>query len=210
MGDGSRDLWIYSQLFTSVSDSRAHDQHLKCEPFSGRQSSPCGVWVTSVDLVSQMNVLLDVQWVWGNLLLLAETPHVWNQGQISDTLFSTICVWCEAQGQGTILFWAEHSEPLSTSQHFQNSWQNQVLDQTDCHRSCLGLILLPTCYVSFGKFHLQFFWWEQGNNITWVFWKDYQSWVQRIYMFVVNIVHFPPKAFSLKDLMTYLHFFMMH
>ena len=61
------------------------------------QALPCEIWVTSVDLVSQMNVLLDVQWVWGNLLLLAETPHIWNQGRISDILFSTICVWVEAQ-----------------------------------------------------------------------------------------------------------------
>lgn len=71
-------------------------------------------------------------------------------------------------------------------------------------------MLLPTCCVSFGKFHVRFFRWEQGNHITWGFWKDYQSRVQRIYTFVVNIVHFPPKAFSLKDLMTYLHFFMMN
>ena len=137
MGDGSRDLWIYSQLFTSVSDPRAHDQHLKCGPFSGMQSSPRGVWVTSVALVSQVSWLRDVQWVWGNLLLLAETPHVWSQGQIQDSLFPTICVWCEAQGQGTILSLAEHLEPLSTSQHFRipaesGTWLNGLSQIMSC------------------------------------------------------------------------------
>ena len=63
----------------------------------------------------------------GNRLLLAETSHVWGWGQHSDSLFSIICVWYEDQGHGTVLCGAEHSEPLPSSLHFQNSWQNHAL-----------------------------------------------------------------------------------
>ena len=114
MGVGSKSIWINSQLVTGLSDPRARDQHLKCEPFSGRQSSPCGVWVTSVDLVSEVSWLLNAQWVWGNSVLLAEIPHVWSQGQISNWLFSTICVYHEDQDPGT-----RHSEPLPSSWIFR-------------------------------------------------------------------------------------------
>ena len=71
-------------------------------------------------------------------------------------------------------------------------------------------MLLPTCCVSFGKFHVRFFRWEQGNHITWGFWKDYQSWIWRIYTFVVRGVHFQPKHFSVKDLSTYVRFFLKY
>ena len=91
------------------------------------QAIPCEIWVTSVDLVSEVNWLLDAQWVWENWVLLVETLHVWNQGQISNWLFSTICVYYEGQGSAIILCGAEHSEPLPYSLHCQNSWQNKVL-----------------------------------------------------------------------------------
>ena len=43
---------------------------------------------------------------------------------------------------------------------------------------------LPSVYFS----------WEQEVHVSRVFWKDYQSWVQRIYTFVVNDVCFPPNV----------------
>ena len=79
-----------------------------------------------MDLVSEVNWLLDAQWVWENWVLL-ETLHVWNQGQIPNWLFSTICVYYEGQGSAIILCGAEHSEPLPYSLHCQNNWQNKVL-----------------------------------------------------------------------------------
>ena len=91
------------------------------------QALPCEIWVTSVDLVSEVNWLLDAQWVWENWVLLVETLHVWNQGQISNWLFCTICVYYEGQGSVIILCGAEHSEPLPSSLHCQNNWQNKVL-----------------------------------------------------------------------------------
>ena len=36
---------------------------------------------------------------------------------------------------------------------------------------------------------------EHGNQVTSVF-EDYQSWVSKVYTFVVNDVHFPPKFFT--------------
>ena len=50
--------------------------------------------------------------------------------------------------------------------------------------------------------------WEQGHHVSRDFWKDYQSWGQRIYTFEISGVYFPPTHFSLKDLLTYLHFSM--
>ena len=91
------------------------------------QALTCEIWVTSVDLVSEVNWLLDAQWVWENWVLLVETLHVWNQGQISNWLFCTICVYYEGQGSVIILCGAEYSEPLPSSLHCQNNWQNKVL-----------------------------------------------------------------------------------
>ena len=36
--------------------------------------------------------------------------------------------------------------------------------------------------------------WEQEDHVSRVFWKDYQSWIQRIYTFVVSDVCFPPNV----------------
>ena len=91
------------------------------------QALPCEIWVTSVDLVSEVNWLLDAQWVWENWVLLVETLHVWNQGPISNWLFCTVCVYYEGQGFVIILCGVEHSEPLPSSLHCQNNWQNKVL-----------------------------------------------------------------------------------
>ena len=90
------------------------------------EPSSCDVWVTSVDLVSEVSCLECPVGV-GNWLLLTEIPHVWYEGQNPDSLFSTICVWGEAQGQGNILCWTEQTEPLPRSLQFQNSWRKSYL-----------------------------------------------------------------------------------
>ena len=123
----SSKLSVYRQLVTHESDPRTCDQHLKCGPSSEREPSPCGVWVPSADLVSEVDWLLDAQWVLENQLLLVETQNVWSQGQHPDSHFPIICVWYEGQDPETILCGAEHSEPPPRSLHFQNSWQNHVL-----------------------------------------------------------------------------------
>ena len=38
-----------------LSDHRTHDQHLKYEQSFGSKPSPCGVFVISADLVSEVN-----------------------------------------------------------------------------------------------------------------------------------------------------------
>ena len=114
MWGASWNLWIYSQLVTYVSNHRTCDQYLKVWAVLKDQALPCEIWVTSVDLVSEVSWFLNAQWAWGNSVLLAEIPHVWNQGQISNWLFSTICVCHEDQDTGT-----KHSEPLPSSLLFR-------------------------------------------------------------------------------------------
>ena len=130
----------------------------------------CGFSVT-------VSWLRDVQWVWGNLLLLAETPHVWSQGQIQDSLFPTICVWCEAQGQGTILSLAEHLEPLSTSQHFQNSCRIRYLIKwivTDYVLSS-SYYLHAVCHLAISICSLFFFFGESRGTILLEFFERITS-----------------------------------
>lgn len=86
MWGASWNLWIYSQLVTYVSNHRTCDQYLKVWAVLKDQALPCEIWVTSVDLVSEVSWFLNAQWAWGNSVLLAEIPHVWNQGQISNWL----------------------------------------------------------------------------------------------------------------------------
>ena len=148
MGIGSRNFWVDSQLVTCVNDPKTCDQNVKGGLCSRMESSHYRVWITSADLVSEVNLLLNAQWLWRNWLLLAQTPHFWWKGKYPVLLFSSVCIWGWAQGQGTILCWTEHSEPLSSFLHFRNSWQNQELDKMGCDRLCLVLILPPTCSVS--------------------------------------------------------------
>ena len=67
----------------------------------------------------------------------------------------------------------------------------------------LILILTLKCSVSWGKSSTVSSP-EHGDPVTWIFWKDHQSWVQKVCTFVVNGVHFPPECFTPKDLYTYI------
>ena len=138
----------------------------ECGPSSGMEPSSCDVWATSVDLVSEVNWLLDAQWVWG-------TGCYWQRSTclVSGTkcrlIFSTICVWGEAQGQGKVLCWTKNSEPLPSSLQLQNSWRRGYLikwvvtcPDPDTQTFCvLGQVICSVLTWTIGQ-------------LTWVFWKD--------------------------------------
>ena len=62
----------------------------------------------------------------GKLVATGRDSHVWCQGQNSDSLFSTICVWSEAQWQDDIML-NRALRTLSQFLQFQNSWRKSYL-----------------------------------------------------------------------------------
>ena len=63
------------------------------------------------------------------LVAVGRDPAYFESGKKTQTHSSLPFVsGVRVRGSGTILCGAEHSEPLSSSLHYQNSWQNQVLD----------------------------------------------------------------------------------
>ena len=121
MGGESKDLRNYSQLFTSVCDPRARYKLLICGQFSEMESSPCGFRVTSEDLASEVNWLLDAQLVQRNWFLLVEIPLIWCLGQTQ--ILSFLPFVSGPQTLGTILCWAEYSKSLTTGGVAVLRWQ---------------------------------------------------------------------------------------
>ena len=127
MGGGSRDLWIYSQLFTSVKWSQGSWSTL--ELWAVLRDEALTLWdlghLWGFSIRSELTSGCPV--CMGELVTVGGDPTCLVSGTNLDSLFSTICVWGEAQTLGTILYLEEHSKFPTTSWHFQNSWQNWIL-----------------------------------------------------------------------------------
>lgn len=141
----------------------------------------------------------------GELFAVGRDPAclVWG----TDLLFSSICIWGEAQGQRAILCWTGLSEALVVLYIFREflsesgTWLNELWQIASCPHPTTDMLCI------LGLSHLQLFH-EIGHHVS----RDFERIVnhkgKRIYTFKISAVYFPPTHFNLKDLLTYLHFSM--
>ena len=124
------------------------DQYLKCGPPAGRESSPCGIWVTSVDLVSEGN---SPSWC-GGISRCWQRPPMSGVREKTQT-HSSLSFGSEVRFGDRGLLCQEQctQKPLPVLCIFRIPGRIRQFIKWAMTGYCLVLMLPPTFYVSWGK-----------------------------------------------------------